>query len=141
VNYILEELKMKYSIKLLKGMAIIVVIILVVILVNEKKSFEIRDIIQTNLSQGLRTVKITEEKIKIIDKKASIILKMPEIHCSNIEVERHINAYIRKNINEYINHQRQDIELNNDSEKVDISINYNVAFENGSLLNIIIYML
>ncbi len=130
---------MKYIIKLLKGMAIIVVITLVVILTNEKNSFEIRDIIQANLSQGLRTVKITEEKIKIDDKKASIILKMPEIHCSNIEVERYINTYIRKNINEYINHQRQDIELNNYSEKVNISINYHVAFEDGNLLNIIIY--
>lgn len=130
---------MKYIIKVLKGISIMVVIALIVFFVNGKNYFDIRDTIQTNLSQGLRTVKITEEKIKIDDKKVSISLKMPEIHGSNIEVERSINAYIRKNINEYINHKRQDIELKNDSKKVDITINYNVAFEDKNLLNIIIY--
>lgn len=129
---------MKDIIKILKGILVIVVLTLLATLVNEKSTFGARDIIQANLSKGLRTVKITEEKIKIDDKNLSISVKMPEIHCSNTEVERYINTYIRRNINEFINHQRQAIEINNDSEKIDISINYNVAFEDGKLLNIII---
>ncbi|HSQ88932.1 DUF3298 domain-containing protein [Romboutsia sp.] len=130
---------MKYIRILLKGISVIVVLTLLVILSNEKSKFAIRDITQANLSQGLRTVKITEEKIRIDDKNISISVKMPEVHCSKTEVERYINTYIRRNINEFINHQRQAIEINNNSEKKYISINYNVAFEDRNLLNIIIY--
>ena len=128
--------------KYLKNVAyvfIVSIVFMLVALLNSKNSFEIKDIIQTNISQSLRTVKITEEKIKIDDKRLSISIKMPEVHCTNKEVERYINAYIRKNINEFINHQRQDRELNKNSDDIDITINYNVAFEDANLLNIIIY--
>ncbi|MGL4913970.1 MAG: hypothetical protein ACRC3Y_16230, partial [Romboutsia sp.] len=119
--------------------SIISIVFMLVVLLNSKNSFEIKDIIQTNLSQSLKTVKITEEKIRIDDKKLSISIKMPEVHCTNEEVERYVNAYIRKNINEFVNHQRQDKELNKSSDDIDITINYNVAFEDENLLNIIIY--
>lgn len=64
---------------------------------------------------------------------------MPEIHYSNEEVERYINSYIRRNINDSINHQRQESQLNKNNTKTNININYHIVFENKSLLNIVIY--
>ena len=69
--------------------------------------FNIKDGLQTNLYQGFKLVKITEEKIKIDEKNLVISARMPEIHYSNEEVERYINSYIRRNINDSINHERQ----------------------------------
>ena len=51
----------------------------------------IKDGLQTNLYQGLKVVKVTEEKIKIDDDNLSINAKMPKIHYSNENVERYIN--------------------------------------------------
>lgn len=130
---------MKNKNKLLKYIMPLVLIVSVIILINSKDEFNIKDTIQANLSQGLRTVKITEEKTKIDYKNVVISVKMPQIHFSNSEVQRYINTYIRRNINEYVNHQRQESELNNNNEKKNIAINYNVAFEDGNLINIVIY--
>ena len=49
--------------------------------------FNIKDGLQTNLYQGFKLVKITEEKIKIDEKNLVISARMPEIHYSNEEVE------------------------------------------------------
>ena len=99
----------------------------------------IKDGLQTNLYQGLKMIKVTEEKIKIDEKNLSISAKMPEIHYSNEEVERYINSYIRRNINNSINHERQESQLYKDNPKTNININYHIVFENKSLLNIVIY--
>lgn len=116
-----------------------VVLAFLIISISSSNNLKIKDIIQANISQGLRTVKITEEKIKIDDRKLSISIKMPEIHCQDEEVQRYINSYIRKNINEFINTQRQNMELKDSKENIDVSVNYGVAFEDGNLLNVIIY--
>ena len=64
---------------------------------------------------------------------------MPEIHYSNEEVERYINSYIRRNINDSINHERQESQLYKNNSKTNVNINYHIVFENKSLLNIVIY--
>ncbi len=99
----------------------------------------IKDGLQTNLYQGLKVVKVTEEKIKIDDDNLLINAKMPKIHYSNENVERYINSYIRRNINDSINDERQKYQLNRNGSKVNININYHIVFENKNLLNIVIY--
>ena len=86
--------------------------------------FNIKDGLQTNLYQGFKLVKITEEKIKIDEKNL---------------VERYINSYIRININDSINHERQESQLYKNNSKTNVNINYHIVFENKSLLNIVIY--
>lgn len=101
--------------------------------------FNIKDGLQTNLYQGFKLVKVTEEKIKIDEKNLVISARMPEIHYSNEEVERYINSYIRRNINDSINHERQESQLYKNNTKTNVNINYHIVFENKSLLNIVIY--
>lgn len=116
-----------------------ILLLIVIVSTSSNDNFIFKDIIQNNISQGIRTVKITDEKIRIDDRKLSISIKMPEVHCVDQEVQRYINSYIRKNINEFINKQRQNMELKKTSENIDILINYSVAFEDENLLNVVIY--
>lgn len=99
----------------------------------------IKDRVQTNLYQGLKIIKITEEKIKINEKDLVINAVMPEIHYSKQEVERYINSYIRRNINNSINYERQKYQLSKNNLKINVNINYHIVFENKNLLNIVIY--
>lgn len=99
----------------------------------------IKDILQTNLSQGLKIIKVTDEKIKIDEKNIIINARMPEIHYSNEIVERYINSYIRRNINDLINDERQYSQLHRKKSKANININYHIVFENKSLLNMVVY--
>lgn len=99
----------------------------------------IKEGLQTNLYQGLKLVKVTEEKIKINEKNIVISAKMPEIHYSNEDVERYINSYIRRNINDSINHERQVSQIYREKPKTNVNINYHIVFENKNLLNIVIY--
>ena len=85
--------------------------------------FNIKDGLQTNLYQGFKLVKVTEEKIKIDEKNLVISARMPEIHYSNEEVERYINSYIRRNINDSINHERQESQLYKNNSKTNVNIN------------------
>ncbi|WP_052356875.1 DUF3298 domain-containing protein [[Clostridium] dakarense] len=130
---------MKHTNNFLKSITIITIGILIISVIKQGNLNNIKDIMQTNLYQGLRTVKVTEEKTKIDSKNTSISIKMPEIHYQNEEVERYINTYIRKSINEFVNHQRQIGELSKEKKKRDISINYHVVFEDCNLINIVIY--
>lgn len=130
---------MKPTKNFLKSIIFLTAGILIISIVKQNNTFRIEDFIQDNIFQGLRAVKITEEKSKIKDKGLSIDIKMPEIHYNNRNVERYINTYIRKNINEFINKQRQISEISKRDYKEDISISYNISFENKNLLNIVIY--
>ena len=117
-------------------------ILLAVMILTIFIKFNISDIkggLKTNLYQGLKMVKVTEEKIKIEDKNLEINARMPEIHYSNKSVERYINSYIRRNINDSINYERQKYQVNNNNFKVNVNINYHIVFENKNLLNIVIY--
>lgn len=94
--------------------------------------------IQNNIQEGLQVVKITDEKSQINDENLIIKFKVPSIHYSNKEVEKSINSYIKKNIKEYINVQRQINKMNKYSEKRVINITYSVVFEDENIINIII---
>ena len=116
-------------------------ILLAIIIITIFSKFNISNIkngLQTNLYQGLKMIKVTEEKIKIDEKNLVISARMPEIHYSNEEVERYINSYIRRNINDSINHERQEYQLYKNNPKANVNINYHIVFEK-SLLNIVIY--
>ena len=94
---------------------------------------------KTLILSGIRSVKITEEKIKIEDKNVKIKLNMPEIHYNNKYVERYINTYIRKNINDFVNSSKTNNIIFIKIVKKYIDINYHIVFEDKNLLNIIIY--
>ena len=112
---------------------------LILSIIKQNNILKWEDKIQTNLSQGLRTVKITEEKTKISDNNLDISIKMPQVHYENRNVERYINTYLRKNINKFVNERRQINEISKDTCKYEISINYHVSYEDKNILNIIIY--
>ena len=117
----------------------ILLAIIILTICSKVNISNINDGLQTNLYQGLKMIKVTEEKIKIDEKNLSISAKMPEIHYSNEEVERYINSYIRRSINDSINHERQEYQLYKDNPKTNVNINYHIVFENKSLLNIVVY--
>ena len=73
--------------------------------------------IQNNIQEGLKVVKVTDEKSEINDENLIIKFKVPSIHYNNKDVEKSINSYIKKNIKEYINVQRQINKMNTYSEK------------------------
>ena len=72
--------------------------LIIFILFSSINVSNIKDILHTNLYQGLKLVKVTQEKVQISDKKILINVKMPKIHYYNEEVARYINSYIRRNI-------------------------------------------
>lgn len=94
--------------------------------------------IQNNIQEGLKVVKVTDEKSQINDENLIIKFKVPSIHYDNKDVEKSINAYIKKNIKEYINVQRQINKMNTYGEKKAINITYSVVFEDENIINIII---
>lgn len=52
--------------------------------------------IQNNIQEGLKVVKVTDEKSQINDKNLVIKFKVPSIHYDNKDVEKSINSYIKK---------------------------------------------
>lgn len=122
----------------LKYKYILLAIIMLTIFIKFDIS-NIKDGLQTNLYSGLKMIKVTEEKIKIEENNLVISVKMPEIHYSNEEVERYINSYIRRNINDSINYERQKYQIYKNDYKSNVNINYHIVFENKNLLNIVIY--
>ena len=130
---------MKYDKNFLKSITVITILLLIVSIIKQNSNLNVDDNIQTNLFRGIKSVKVREEKSKIDDKNISINIKMPQINYQNDEVERYINTYIRKDINEFINHQRQCTQLNKVKSKKSIDINYHVVFEDLNLINIVIY--
>lgn len=130
---------MKYNKNFLKSIILIIILLLVLSIIKQNANFNIYNMVHTNLFKGLRTVKVSEEKSKIEDKNILINIRMPQINYQNYEVERYINTYIRKNINEFINHQRQYTQLNKEKIKRNITINYHVPFEDSNMVNIVIY--
>ena len=88
---------------------------------------------------GIRSVQITDEKINIEDKNVKITASMPVIHYKDKSVERYINTYIRKNINEFVNSQRQINNIYKTSKKISVDLKYHMVFEDKQTVNIIIY--
>ncbi|RDY24097.1 DUF4163 domain-containing protein [Romboutsia maritimum] len=130
---------MKHTKNYLKPIIFFTIVILIISVAKQKYIFRLEDMIQTNIYNAMSRVKVTEEKLKIKDDKVSISVKMPELHYENKEVERYINTYLRKNINKFVNEQRQISRIKKDDFKYDVTINYHVAYKDKNILNIIIY--
>ena len=73
--------------------------------------------IQNNIQEGLKVVKVTDEKSEINDENLSIKFKVPSIHYDNKEVEKNINSYIKRKIKVYINVQRHINKINSCNKK------------------------
>ncbi|MGL5754296.1 MAG: DUF3298 domain-containing protein [Paraclostridium sp.] len=95
--------------------------------------------LKTSIIQGFKSVKVKEDKSIIEYDGIKFIVSMPVVEYEDKKIERYMNTYIRKNINQFINlkKQQRDIVSNNRDDK--ISINYHIAFEDKNVINIIIY--
>ena len=124
---------------LLKPAIFLMVGFLVIFSMKSNNIFRLQDKIKTSLKEGLKVVKITEERSVIKEKRVVIDARIPKIHYEDDTVERYINSYVRKNINEFINQQIQLSDINNNGYKEDIEINYQIVYEDESLINLIIY--
>ncbi|MEG0855388.1 MAG: hypothetical protein RSG52_02805 [Terrisporobacter sp.] len=129
---------MKYIKNYIKPMLFLMVGILLLSLVQNPSLIPMMPKVQTNIQQGLKVVKVTEEKSEINDDELTIRFKVPSIHYKDKQVEKTINNYIKQNIKEYINVQRQVNKINKYSEKHAINISYSIVFEDENMVNIII---
>ncbi|MEG2983673.1 MAG: DUF3298 domain-containing protein [Peptostreptococcaceae bacterium] len=95
--------------------------------------------LKTSIIQGFKSIKVKEDKSIIEYDGIKFIVSMPVVEYEDKKIERYMNTYIRKNINQFINlkKQQRDIVSNNRDDK--ISINYHIAFEDKNVINIIIY--
>jgi len=130
---------MKHNKNLFKVIIFLGVGLFVVYLIKSNEIPIFKDRIKTNLVQGVKFIKISDEKVNIEDKNISINAKIPQINYENKDIEKYINTYIRNNINEYINTKRQNNDIRNDNKKENIDINYHIGYEDENLINIIIY--
>ncbi|WP_092923406.1 DUF3298 and DUF4163 domain-containing protein [Romboutsia hominis] len=119
-------------------MSLICIALLSLILLYNTELVDISSKVKANIVDSIKTVKVTEERSKIECKNLSIIVRMPKLYCDNKNAERYINSFIRNNINSYINHKRQDIELQNNKQKTNILLEYNLAFQSKDVINIVI---
>ncbi|MGL4797734.1 MAG: DUF3298 domain-containing protein [Paraclostridium sp.] len=94
---------------------------------------------KTFIFNGIRSVQVTEDKLNIEDKDIKMVVSMPVIHYKDKNVERYINTYIRKNINQFVNIQKQTNDISKKNKRVSVNLNYHVEFEDKQTLNIIIY--
>jgi len=130
---------MKHNKNLFKVIIFLGVGLFVVYLIKSNEIPIFKDRIKTNLVQGVKFIKISDEKVSIEDKNININAKIPQINYENKDIEKYINTYIRNNINEYINTKRQNNDIRNDNKKENIDINYHIGYEDENLINIIIY--
>ena len=84
---------------LLKPAIFLIVGFLVIFSMKSNNIFRLQDKIKTSLEEGLKVVKITEERSVIKEKRVVIDARIPKIHYEDDTVERYINSYVRKNIN------------------------------------------
>lgn len=94
---------------------------------------------KTLILNSIRTIQVTEDKLNIEDKDIKMVVSMPVIHYKDKSVERYINTYIRKNINQFINTQKQKSDTYNKDRKIAVNLKYHIEFEDKQTLNIIIY--
>lgn len=137
-NYILGGNLMKDLKNFIKPILFLTLGLLLLSLVKNVNLTSMMTKIQNNIQEGLKVVKVTDEKSEIDDENLVIKFKVPSIHYENKDVEKNINSYIKKNIKEYINVQRQVNKMNTYNEKKAINISYSVVFEDENIINIII---
>lgn len=111
----------------------------VVIVFNEKVFYDTKKHLLSNISQAIISVKVSEQKFKIEDNKLSINIRFPSVHYEDDKnVERHINSYLRKEINYYVNLKRQQNKVSKEKNPKNINITYHIPFKNKEILNIVI---
>ena len=119
---------------------ILLIFIIVTLLIGNINNTEITKAkLQTTISSILRTVKIREEKYEEKYKNTKIIINIPQENYTDKKTEKYINTYIRKDINGFINNQKQKIDTLKEYNPIDIKIKYHVVYDDGKLFNIVIY--
>lgn len=129
---------MKNNKKFLKHIILVLFFCLIITMITKLDTSKMISFIQSNVSKNLKTIKITEDKSKVEYDDLTIIVKMPKLHHQNKNVERYINSYIRKNINKFINNEKQYKEIKNNKKEVYIELTYDIAFQDKNLINIVI---
>lgn len=130
---------MKHNKNLYTPIIFLVIGLFIIYPINSNKTSIFTNKIKTNIQEGIKFIKISEEKVNINDKYISINAKIPQINYKKNNVERYINTYIRTNINAYINDKKQNNDIRNNNNKEIIDINYHIGYEDENLINIIIY--
>ncbi|MDU6249320.1 MAG: RsiV family protein, partial [Paeniclostridium sordellii] len=95
--------------------------------------------LKTSIIQGFKSVRIKEEKYKLNYDGITFAINMPIVEYEDKNIERYINTYIRKNVNQFINLKKQQRDISPNHDDVKVKINFHTAFEDKNLLNIIIY--
>ena len=92
------------NIKKIISLIIITVILIATIFISlgENEKISINEI-KTSIIQGFKTVKVVSDKSSINYDGLNFNVNMPVINYKDKNIERYINTYIRKNINEFIN--------------------------------------
>lgn len=118
----------------------LITIVLSIFYINLRIKGEIDfNTLKTSIIQGFKTVKVIEDKSVIEYDGIKFIVNMPIVSYENKDVERYINTYIRKNINQFINSKKQQKDISSNNKDLEIKINHHIAFEDKNVLNIIIY--
>ncbi len=92
------------NIKKIISLIIITIVSISAIFINLKlnENMSINEI-KTSIIQGFKTVKIIADKSSIDYGGLKFNVNMPVVDYEDKDIERYINTYIRKNINEFIN--------------------------------------
>ncbi|MEN2258503.1 hypothetical protein AAIB48_12420 [Paraclostridium benzoelyticum] len=96
------------NIKKIIPLIIITIVSISAIFINLKLNENISiNEIKTSIIQGFKTVKIVADKNNIDYDGLKFNVNMPVVDYEDKDIERYINTYIRKNINEFINLKKQ----------------------------------
>lgn len=128
------------NIKKIISLIIITTVSISVIYINLKLNRNIGiDEIKTSIIQGFKSVKVVADNNSIEYDGLKFNVNMPVLNYEDKNIERYINTYIRKNINEFINLKKQNKDISKNSRTEKININYHVIFEDKRVINILIY--
>lgn len=128
------------NIKKIISLIIITTVSISVIYINLKLNRNIGiDEIKTSIIQGFKSVKVVSDNNSIEYDGLKFNVNMPVLDYEDKNIERYINTYIRKNINEFINLKKQNKDISKNSRTEKVNINYHVIFEDKRVINILIY--
>lgn len=127
------------NIKKIISLILIVFLLIFTIFINFKFNENTINNIQNLIIRGFKPVKVNSDKITVDYNKLKFNINMPIVEFENKDIERYINSYLRKNINEFINEKKQEKDICKKYYKEKIDINFHVLFEDKNLLNIMIY--
>lgn len=93
---------------------------------------------QVFLEQGLKSIKIKEQNIRVKKDNINISGKMPVVYYKDKNIQQNINLLIDREVNEFVNTEIQNSQLYNEKYKKNVEINYYIPFEDKNILNIVI---